>query len=281
MTISTKSPRLCRAQTGDVQLAYTDEGSGDPIVCIHGSWDNHQSWDDVAEVLRKDYRVVTYDRRGHSASTDVPGQGRLSEDVQDARDLIEALNLGPAHIIGHSYGATVAITLASMFPDTTLSLFVHEPPVFSLLTGNSELEELRTESMSLMKQAAGFAEKGEIELAAKLFVEHVAFGEGSWENLFCSRARAIILSNVDSWVDQFKDPERLAVDVTTLCDYPNNITFSTGTNSFRTYREVTKKISELLPQANVATIKGGAHGAHISHPDLVSKAIRAHLCATK
>jgi len=277
MTLSTETSYLRRIKTGDVELAYTDHGTGEPILFIHGSWDDHHSWDGVTAQLGPDCRAITYDRRGHSASTDMPGQGHLSEDVQDALDLMKELNLGPAHIVGHSYGANIAIDLAITAPQSTLSLFVLEPPLFSLLAGNEKLNALKADSAGLMKKSAQLIMQGEIEQGARLFVEKVAFGEDSWSKVFDDAGRHTILSNVDTWLDQSRDPERLAIDITGLKDYPNRITYATGTESLPTYKEVTKKFSEILPAAKIAPIAGGAHGSHISHPLLVAKALAAHL----
>lgn len=268
---------LRRAQLDSVQLAYMDQGGGDPILCIHGSWDDHHSWDAVADTLSRDFRVVSYDRRGHSASTTPPGQGHLSEDVADALALMNILDLHPAHIIGHSYGANVAIALAGELPSATLSLFVHEPPLFALLTGDPELEQLRTKAAGLMQQTAALIKAGEIETAAKLFVKQVAFGEQSWEKLFNQGDRRVILANVDTWLDQFRDPQRLAIDVTHLQDYPYPMTLSTGSCTLPAYRAVTGLISQILPSAAIASIEGAGHGAHISHPERVAEAIYDHI----
>jgi len=50
--------------------------------------------------------------------------------------IIKRLNLGPAHIIGHSYGAFIALYLAFEHPDLVKTLVLGEPPVLSLLEGN-------------------------------------------------------------------------------------------------------------------------------------------------
>ncbi|MBL4800963.1 MAG: alpha/beta fold hydrolase [Emcibacter sp.] len=281
MSIHEASCRLRRMTLGDVKIAYKDEGnhggSKAPIICIHGSWDDHHSWDGVAENLSADFRVITYDRRGHSASTTVAGQGHLCEDVADVLAFMEGLNIASAHIVGHSYGANVAIALAGGYPGVVRSLFVHEPPLFSLLNGTETLEALRNTAVEYMKDVADLIEKGAIEEAARIFIEKVAFGEGSWLNLFDERARTVILSNVDSWLDQFRDPERLAVDVVALEDYPHKFTLSTGTNTLTTYSEVVRLIVEMLPMVQVVKIEGGGHGGHISHPQIMSEAIRMHV----
>lgn len=279
MERSAHTNTLRRLQLGPVKIAYTDEGIGDSILCIHGSWDDHHSWGSVAALLREEYRVVTYDRRGHGASTAPPGQGHVSDDVNDALELMDKLDLAPAHIAGHSYGANIALALAIRSPASTRSLFVHEPPLFSLLKGSVELEELRGEALALMTRTAQLIEKGDIEKGAKLFIEEVAFGAGSWEHLFNAAARAAILSNVDTWLDQFHDPERLAIDICALRDYSRSITVSTGLNTLPSYRQVVKQMIAMVPAIEVATIAGGGHGAHISHPTEIASVMRAHLAA--
>mgnify|MGYP002713166933 CR=1 FL=1 len=274
---SQENPPLLRAMVNSVQLAYKDQGSGIPILCIHGSWDDHHSWDGVAAILRQEFRVISYDRRGHSASTAPPGQGHLCDDVSDALALINELGLSSAHIVGHSYGANVAVALAGQFPADTQSLFVHEPPLFSLLNADSELEQLRSFAAERMQRAADLIKSGQIENAARLFIEEVAFGEGSWETLFSHSDRRTILANADTWLDQFQDPQRLAVDVTRLQAYPHRITLSGGSASLPCYRAVNRLISHLLPKAFTVTIEGGAHGAHLSHPQAVADAIRSHV----
>ena len=273
----TFSKPLRRLQLRSANIAYTDEGDGDPILCIHGSWDDHHSWGNVAFLLRKQYRVVTYDRRGHSASTAPPGQGHLRDDVTDALELMDKIGLTPAHIIGHSYGANVAIALAIQAPASTQSLFVLEPLLFALLKGNAELEYLREKASKLMKRTAKLIEEGDIEEAAKLFIEQVAFGENSWENLFDKTARTTILSNVDTWLDQFRDPERLAIDINALHNFPQPITLSTGTNTLPAYQEVVQQLITALPSLKVKKITNAGHGAHISHPADIASAIRAHI----
>lgn len=193
------------------------------------------------------------------------------------RALMKKLNIESAHIVGHSYGANVAIALAITAPSSTLSLFVHEPPLFSLLTGNSYLETLRIKAANKMKKVAMLIEKGAIEKAARLFIEEVAFGKNSWDLLFDAQARTTILSNADTWLDQFRDPERLAVNVSLLSNYPNKFTLSTGTNTLPPYREVARLITAILPEVNIAKITDGAHGAHISHPEIMAQAIRENI----
>ena len=64
---------------------------GEPLVLVHGSWGDHHNWDKVVEELSENFRVLTYDRRGHSQSERPPGQGSVEEDIADLTGLIGIL----------------------------------------------------------------------------------------------------------------------------------------------------------------------------------------------
>ena len=71
-------------EANGVRLACTDTGGDGPaIVLVHGSWGSHRNWDPVVPGLAEHFRVITYDRRGHSDSGHPPGQGHFSEDAAD------------------------------------------------------------------------------------------------------------------------------------------------------------------------------------------------------
>ena len=69
------------ATVHSVKLFYDITGSGDPTVLVHGSWGDHHNWDGVVPLLSKSFKVVTFDRRGHSQSQSGSGQGSFAEDA--------------------------------------------------------------------------------------------------------------------------------------------------------------------------------------------------------
>jgi pimeloyl-ACP methyl ester carboxylesterase len=78
--------------------------------------------------LARTFQVVTYDRRGHSRSERLATQGSVEKDVADLALLIDSQGLQPAHVVGNSFGASIALKLAAARPDLVASLAVHEPP---------------------------------------------------------------------------------------------------------------------------------------------------------
>ena len=96
-----------------VNLYYETAGDGRPVVLVHGSWGDHHNWAPVVPLLSQSFRVVTFDRRGHSQSEAGRNQGSFAEDADDLGELIERLGLAPAHVVGNSGGAAIALRLAS------------------------------------------------------------------------------------------------------------------------------------------------------------------------
>src|SRR5204862_8024158 len=98
------SVRLFWEQTGE---------QGAPLILVHGSWGDHHNWDAVVPGLATMFRVLTYERRGHSQSERVATQGSIEEDVADLAALIAANHLAPTHVVGNSFGAIIALKLAA------------------------------------------------------------------------------------------------------------------------------------------------------------------------
>src|SRR5712675_530062 len=137
---------MTTARINGVRLFYEVSGNGEiPLVLVHGSWGSHHNWDMVVPKLAEAFRVLTYDRRGHSESERPTGQGSVREDVADLGALIEHLGLGPAWVAGNSFGASITLRLASERPDLLRGIAAHEPPLFSLLAKDPSLAPMLDE----------------------------------------------------------------------------------------------------------------------------------------
>jgi pimeloyl-ACP methyl ester carboxylesterase len=101
------------------QLAARDHGgSGPSVVLVHGLASNLAIWDLVAPILvGAGHRVVAYDQRSHGLSEDGDHDFGYPALVSDLRAVIEAFDLGEPFVVGHSWGASVALEHAAADPD--------------------------------------------------------------------------------------------------------------------------------------------------------------------
>ena len=130
-------------EVNGVRLMVEESGSGDTVVLVHGSWDDRQVWTLIEEDLAKRSRVVSYDRRGHTGSDDGSDPGTRRDDEDDLASLIETLGVAPANVVGSSFGASIALGLATRRPELFRTLCAHEPPLLSLAADDPLVMEVR------------------------------------------------------------------------------------------------------------------------------------------
>jgi pimeloyl-ACP methyl ester carboxylesterase len=113
-----------------VEIAYIDEGEGDPILLIHGFASNiHTNWIDpkwVKTLTDAGYRAIALDNRGHGQSQKLYDEADYGAPIMagDAQRLLKHLGLGEAHVLGYSMGARIAVFLALQNPELIRSMVV-------------------------------------------------------------------------------------------------------------------------------------------------------------
>lgn len=105
-----------------MELNYVVEGNGETLVFIHGLSDNLLYWEVLATALKKDFRVVRLDLRGHGQSPLGDEEITMDTYVNDVKDILDELNVEKANIIGFSLGGAVALDFAVKYPDYVSSM---------------------------------------------------------------------------------------------------------------------------------------------------------------
>jgi pimeloyl-ACP methyl ester carboxylesterase len=262
---------------GGVSLYYEMAGAGGaPVVLVHGSWGDHTNWAAVVPEFSKRFRVVAYDRRGHSRSDRPPGQGSVHEDVDDLAALIEQLGLAPAHIVGNSFGAVIVLRLACRRPELFRTLTVHEPPIIGLLHGDPRLEAIARE---VQARVGGIAEQlaaGDVAGGTHRFVEEIAFGPGAWAEL-PEEDRQIFLGNALSWLDETRDPDAFQLDLREVASFSAPTLLTQGDQSAPFFPAIMDILAAALPRARRFTFAGSGHVPHVTHPAAYLAALEAFL----
>ena len=112
-----------------LRLHYVDWGNeGAPtLILLHGGRDHCRNWDWVAQELRDDWHIIAPDLRGHGDSAwSSDGEYSPRANVYDLAQLIHQLNVGPVHIVAHSYGGNISLRYAGIYPDMVKKLVAIE-----------------------------------------------------------------------------------------------------------------------------------------------------------
>jgi 3-oxoadipate enol-lactonase len=117
------------ANVNGVDLHYQQAGAGPDVVLLHAVTANMAVWlvSNLVDTLARDYRVTAYDLRGHGLSAATPSGYTSAEMAEDLRGLHDVLGLGPAYLIGHSFGGVVAMHAAATYPDRVSGMILSDP----------------------------------------------------------------------------------------------------------------------------------------------------------
>ncbi|MBI2682420.1 MAG: alpha/beta fold hydrolase [Acidobacteriales bacterium] len=182
--VSAPIPGMKKIAVNGTELAYVERGHGDAIVLVHGEIGDLRSWSRQVNALSERYHVIAISRRCHfpNRCTGKEDDYTYEQHADDIAALISALNLGRAHVVGHSYGAGVAFLLATRHPEAVRSVVLMEPQFDSLLP-----EPYSTGSRYSRREILGIARKAilkrhDVDSALRTYVDW-ARSFGGWDEM--------------------------------------------------------------------------------------------------
>ena len=109
-------------EAGGRMIAYRRTGAGDPLVLLHGAWSDGREWRPQLTGLSDEFDVIAWDAPGCGESDDPPPGTDMTAYADGVADLAAALELGPAHVCGLSFGGGLALEVYRRHPRLVQSL---------------------------------------------------------------------------------------------------------------------------------------------------------------
>jgi len=187
--------------------------------------------------------------------------------------LLSDLYVVPAHVVGNSGGASIALRLAAKRPELFRSLVVHEPPLLDLLKGRAEFQPMLDGFNERIGAVIALLDMGDNAAAAERFVNTVAFGPGAWVNL-PRPIRDTFIRNAPTFRDETRDPEGLTIEFDSLRRFDRPVLLSIGTQSPPFFKPIVQTVAAALSTSRHYTFDGAGHVPHISHPELYVETVR-------
>ncbi len=262
---------------GGVRTHWREMGQGPlPALAVHCSLAHSGAWQGVAAELGDLLTIRAFDLPGHGGSADWD-EAAPYQDVACAmgRDLMGS---EPMHLIGHSFGATVALRLAVEMPERVASLTLIETVFFSIV--RHDKPDAAIESDRLNAPFAEAMERGDHAAAAREF--HRVWGDGRDWDAMSDRQRAGLTRRIPliAAVNRSNngDPaDMLASGALTRLAVPTLLI--EGGDSPAHIHLIHDGLERRIPDTRRAVIPDAAHMAPITHPAPVASEIRAFLRA--
>jgi len=257
------------------QPFFRDAGAGPGVVCLHSNASTSSQWRILMDQLSGRFRVLAPDLLGAGKSPAWP-QGRVS--LADEVALLEpvlAVAGDPFFLVGHSYGAALALMAALAHPGRVRALALYEPTLFCLLEEEAPGSEAAKGIRQAARDAAAAIDAHDHAGAARHFLDYW-MGPGSWDSMPAARQAQVAASmvNVRGWASAlFCEPTPLqafrALNVPVL--------YMVGATSPASARGVARLLTQTLPQVEVHEFAGLGHMGPVTHPQVVNDTIDGFL----
>ena len=261
-----------------VEIAYLDRGKGPVVIIGHCSSASHKEWLPLIEALEPEWRVLAPDFIGYGQSGAWP-EGRVFTGKADLTVLLDLAKKTKKHVhlVGHSYGAAMALEAACELGPKVQSLTLVEPVSFNLLRVEGRPEWTEIEKLGVAVLSA--VSTGQVREAAAAFMRY-------W------------LGRLRWWLspEKFKEAitatiHKVALDFMIIIEADKklrayaSVTVPTlliaGGKTPAPTRAVVDMLGATLPNAEVTVIKGAGHMSPFTHPSEVNRLIASHLAAQR
>jgi pimeloyl-ACP methyl ester carboxylesterase len=265
---------------GDAEgcIAYSDTGAGEPVVMLHCTSASGSAWRSLAARLGEDFRAIATDQWGCGASAEWPGRKPFSLEHEAAPVIAILRSLGyRAHLVGHSYGGSVALRVAREAPELLKSLTLIEPSSFHMLRHPPEAAALFAEISAIDETTAHACRIGDLWGGMGRFVDYWS-GEGAWAAM-PEPAQAKMAPRLAKVLLDFRAliHEPCGIEAYAAIALPTLLICGERTRA--PSRRIVQMLAEALPQAQVETIPGAGHMSPLTHAAEVNEKIAAHLRA--
>jgi 3-oxoadipate enol-lactonase len=247
-------------------IHYRDQGQRDgaPLVFINSFGADFRIWNEVAEILAPDFRIITYDKRGHGLSESGPDENDMADYARDLAALLDQVGVGRATIVGLSIGGLIAQELDRLSPERVAALVLCDTAV---KIGTDEVWDQRIAQV----------ERGGVESLADSVLER-------WFTADFRSQRSAELAGMRAMLTRTPRQGYLAacgaLKRADLRPYAGRIEAPTlclvGDQDGSTPVALVRETASLIPRSRFEIIEGAGHLPNVERPEILAKLVVEH-----
>jgi pimeloyl-ACP methyl ester carboxylesterase len=251
---------------------YREAGAGPGVVCLHSNASSSAQWRGLMERLSPKFHVLAPDSYDAGKGPHWPSDRVIA--LRNEASLIEPVleRAGaPLVLVGHSYGAAVALIAALANPGRVRALALYEPTLFAVLDAEKPAPNDADGIRAAVARSVAALQAGDTDLAAEHFIDYW-MGAGAWKQTPEARRPAIAAStaNVRRWAHALLT-EPTPLSAFRALEVP--VLYMTGKRSTASALGVARLLAPALPRVQRVEFDRLGHMGPVTHPDVVNAAI--------
>ncbi len=275
-TVAVTENQLQSVDIRGEKLHYIVQGKGEPLIFIHGTLGDYRAWISRMQPFSEDYRVVSYSRRyawPNEQKFDSLVDYSVRIHADDLYTLIQKLGFEKVHLVGHSYGAYTALTMALDHPEMVQSLILGEPPAATLVK-NSERgqESLDAFFEDNLRPAAQAFRADRKEAGLEHFIQGVQGVDFRLDQVPPEVKQGWMDNLLELWGTALNE-SFLPLDPIAIQSLNIPVLLLVGDHSPTFLVEISRELHQLLPRSEMSKIENSSHGLYFENPEAVDKAV--------
>lgn len=263
----------------DTDVFCRHAGNGPPVICLHSNASVSGQWKALIDRLSDRFSVFAPDAfgAGRSPAWKLDRKLTLADEVELISSVIERAGDRFA-LVGHSYGAAIALKVAVMMPQRVVAIALYEPTLFSIIDAEGPPPNDADGIRQAVAASAKARKDGDLDAAAAAFIDYW-MGAGTWERMPHDRRPAISksIADVQLWEHAlFTEPTPLSA----FADIRSPILLMTGARSTASAHGVAQRLLATFRDVSHVEFPEFGHMGPITHPEVINETIDAFLART-
>lgn len=244
-------------------IEYMDVGEGEPIVFVHGSISDYRTWSHYLLPISENHRYISYSQRyfGTQPWSDQGEHWSIDTFANDLIGFVEALNIGPVHLVSWSSSGPINDVAMVKRPDLFKSAVHYEPVTNTIMEGDKEAAPYLKKWSGLWGEMLTALKAGNHERASELMLENVFELEPGGFEYETEAAKELIHHNSRTLQFRFGPQNKGGTKVT--CEYLKQVKTPTliilGESTHKYWALMSKKFADCTPGSQFRILQGTNH----------------------
>lgn len=258
----------------DINIHYWRVGKGPDIVMLHGLIGNLAVWHlKIVPLLERHYRLTTYDLRGHGYSS-MPPTGYTTLDMAgDLKGLLDVLEMDQIYLVGHSFGADIALHFTHLYPERVRKLVLLEAGLATLIDQRKRADwegwKYWVRKLGEVGIEVPPEKQSDFQYLLNLSLDTPKF-YGPARSFPRKREPLLRLINTTTIVDDYEVVNGLTPEAIAHMTTPTLVIYGDNSYFLGSYRF----LEQTLPNKRTALLPGGEHFGPLEQPELLVEHMR-------